>query len=1414
MVPRPAAAAAALASLPCMVPAQLQLSQCAELPSAFRSSGMTQAQPRPCPEVRTVVHAGGANYLFACGNGVVGCNGDGSSGPSPAAPADCTSMGLMGCTSETFDLSFDSGRAGVYAACGDKVTYCVYDITNTPPMSACVDVSGAECPGTTAAGRGTIQGVLLIPPLYRTLVLSCKHTTSANLSGILFCKVNNTGVSIVASSCTAVGQNPCLQALGSGTNAAISLDSRGGLSVGCDDRGYTYCVSFSEMAGAGSCSAAHFGGSPCPGAYTRSITEISSGLTGVSCDGGGYQVCGFRPTAPPTASPARPTKAPAAVPTAAPRSPPTAIPTKHPIPPSARPSAVPSAGPSRQPRAPSVAPSVVPTERPSAAAAPAPPPPAPPPPPEPPTRGPSAAPGGGPTPRRAARHSCLLPAGSPPGAELRCMPAGPGGDFDWDNCSSVCPALSRVRPTSPPVPVPTVEPSPGSLAPTDRSCASLTCQPATSCRTASTCITVRPGYSFCAAGESTPDGATCDDGSPDTYDDRCKLGVCFGLPSGCALTDECREAHDPQCGTLLCKAGVCRRAVANEGRECDDRNPATARDVCRDGACVGDHLCLGVVCPEAEQCREPGVCNHTDGRCVQRWRQDATPCRAADVAVATDECVSGECASFATMRLSELAFHADGRAQVPVAAFSPGSQYRAVSSACRVVDNNPNTDFVDRRVARLPSSLAVNIGDGEFLLSSLGGDSRGDVVVIFSSPVALSSVTTTDSPGNYAQAPSQVDVSGCVVTSSAALDLVRAAAAAGCTEPTPRREHLLRLQDTLVPVTWATLNTSEPAPVPAAPRSRVFRLATSGAYTCYRVRPRALRGGCTTASGGILSGLMLGCCVRPNNDSEAPPLTGRSMEEVLRKCRDAYEPLAARWRRSKGTVLDEMVARAVVPPPGGQATALDRLRMLLQQDWRKDLSGSPLAELPAVVLVALRLYSQEPQDIDREMGWTDTPLPGPTTAGHGYTKAQVKDDALKDSWERYKEQHSCSGGARNESHYRMPNRASIELCRTHQWSSLDDYAGWVKYVAALNWACSVSDPASVEAAAGKGGNAVLTRVLGCLPAGVRQGYAALAPGDYFALPCLSSTSVADVADGEFMGDYPAFAVVLRLRFDAGHALGVDMRDLSMYPQEAEVLLPMFTVFHVTDVHRPRNLSSAVSLHPTDGWVARLRRALLHVRAAMRPLLVVEARCAGSLQRLDPEAARWLDEVAADAARAEAVLCSPSGGPSALALSPAPARSQPLVPPPQPTPGSPQRPRAGADGNGAPQRPRGDGQLNSPLAGRAPQWLPPLATRFPDGGTPSSFASLATPLLPHLPPASQGSLLSPQSLPAQQQQYSAFDSRSAQLAAERGRPAVSPALSRMQSSNTQSVLRRPSQQLLAAAPFAALHVRVPSGTTLL
>jgi len=100
----------------------------------------------------------------------------------------------------------------------------------------------------------------------------------------------------------------------------------------------------------------------------------------------------------------------------------------------------------------------------------------------------------------------------------------------------------------------------------------------------------------CVAGL---DGFPCDDGNPCTIEDMCLDGECVGTPKSCddgnfCTTDSC----DAETGECIHQC--------NEGTACDDGNPETIEDKCQlvDGECQ----CVGYECIQDSDCDDNNAC--------------------------------------------------------------------------------------------------------------------------------------------------------------------------------------------------------------------------------------------------------------------------------------------------------------------------------------------------------------------------------------------------------------------------------------------------------------------------------------------------------------------------------------------------------------------------------------------------------------------------------------------------------------------------------------------------------------------------------------------------------------------------------------------------------------------------------------
>ena len=178
-------------------------------------------------------------------------------------------------------------------------------------------------------------------------------------------------------------------------------------------------------------------------------------------------------------------------------------------------------------------------------------------------------------------------------------------------------------------------------------CMAGACSQATSCATNQTCLPLTPQCHFascdgvaCKRDNRKPEGTPCNDGNPATFDDRCRNGVCTGSDKcagvSCVSQGRCRE--DGMCEP---STGLCTHSYSPDGMRCNDTNPFTVQDSCRAGVCRGVRPCTTTVCvPEDPRC---SVSTCVNGKCGEEWKYDGTPCSDNDPSTFDDQCLKGKC---------------------------------------------------------------------------------------------------------------------------------------------------------------------------------------------------------------------------------------------------------------------------------------------------------------------------------------------------------------------------------------------------------------------------------------------------------------------------------------------------------------------------------------------------------------------------------------------------------------------------------------------------------------------------------------------------------------------------------------------------------------------------------------------------
>ena len=151
-----------------------------------------------------------------------------------------------------------------------------------------------------------------------------------------------------------------------------------------------------------------------------------------------------------------------------------------------------------------------------------------------------------------------------------------------------------------------------------------------------------PLSDLCKLYFETP-GTACDDNDPLTLNDTCKQGgSCSGVPAhncGCPVLPA-----GTQCMRLGCTEGseICALIFEDEGTACTDGNPLTRDDVCTaSGTCVGTPLteCGCPSLPPGAQCYDLR-CGEVSNICEVRLHAQGTHCDDNDPVTQNDTCSS------------------------------------------------------------------------------------------------------------------------------------------------------------------------------------------------------------------------------------------------------------------------------------------------------------------------------------------------------------------------------------------------------------------------------------------------------------------------------------------------------------------------------------------------------------------------------------------------------------------------------------------------------------------------------------------------------------------------------------------------------------------------------------------------------
>ncbi|MGH2561692.1 MAG: hypothetical protein ACRDJH_21715 [Thermomicrobiales bacterium] len=194
----------------------------------------------------------------------------------------------------------------------------------------------------------------------------------------------------------------------------------------------------------------------------------------------------------------------------------------------------------------------------------------------------------------------------------------------------------------------------GTCHPTTTNCGLFVCNAEgtgclTTCEENADCV----GAAYCANGVCQGDQPP---GQPCTTPDQCQSGLCVdGVCCTSTCDDPCQACNVP--GNL----GFC--ADIADGAACDDGNPCTDNDVCRNGNCHGTPL----TCARLDQCHDAGVCDPATGQCSHPNSPDNTNCGDGQVCCAGiccavgEECASGSCQPGQCLGLDQFCDPANNR---------------------------------------------------------------------------------------------------------------------------------------------------------------------------------------------------------------------------------------------------------------------------------------------------------------------------------------------------------------------------------------------------------------------------------------------------------------------------------------------------------------------------------------------------------------------------------------------------------------------------------------------------------------------------------------------------------------------------------------------------------------------------------
>eukprot|EP01062_Namystynia_karyoxenos_P055306 TRINITY_DN4606_c1_g1_i4.p1 TRINITY_DN4606_c1_g1~~TRINITY_DN4606_c1_g1_i4.p1 ORF type:complete len:1561 (+),score=316.02 TRINITY_DN4606_c1_g1_i4:82-4683(+) len=276
--------------------------------------------------------------------------------------------------------------------------------------------------------------------------------------------------------------------------------------------------------------------------------------------------------------------------------------------------------------------------------------------------------------------------------------------------------------------------------------------------------------------------------------------------------------------------------------------------------------------------------------------------------------------------------------------------------------------------------------------------------------------------------------------------------------------------------------------------------------------------------------------------------------------------LFALYDGKPGHVAGELALNLRCPPhadPGATLAVAAEAITAGHNDFAAGLGG----RLCPAELLAARLYTMQPSDIDRALGWPGVPAPAMRSETPGGTAARSAYERRYNSWDWARERDGVP--QRNGSLFGPVCRALRDQgSGAKEQSVLRRWSKWLWTVGAL--ACSCKLPA----------NTILWRGLGAggLSAEAISRHRRLCADDLLAWPAPSSTSSdPEVAKNYMLGaaanskgrpnaDCPG-TIMFRI---SGAQAGLSLRAWSQYPAEEETLLGPLSVFRVLSVEEDRS----------------------------------------------------------------------------------------------------------------------------------------------------------------------------------------------------------------------------------------------------